>query len=121
MLNMVPKFPLQQLREHVIEQLTEAVITCSNQCQTFAGGTLEHLFVPLLKMCDTLLLMGAMDHDHLKMLLTIIHSRFVASKLPDDPKVQEIRNHIGEGLLQMKLNVSIECLHNTSLKNSVLN
>ena len=108
MLNQVPEFPLDSLREHVIKQLKEAVITCSSQCQTFAGGTIEHLFVPLLKMCDTLLVMGAMDKEHLKNLLTIIHSRFVQTKLPNDPKVKKLINDLGDGnyLLSMKLNVS---------------
>lgn len=107
MMNKVPEFPLEQLRAHVINQLTEAVITCSN-CQTIASGTLEHLFVPLLKMCDTLLVMGAMDSDHLVMLLTIIHSRFTGNKVKENPKIQELRNQIGDGLLMMKLNERIK-------------
>ena len=110
MLNKVPEFPLEQLRAHVIKQLTDAVTTCRTNCHTLAGGTVEHLFVPLLKMCDTLLVMGAMDSQHLVMLLTIISSRITAGKvdLTLHPEITELRSKVGDGLLTMKLNERIK-------------
>ena len=77
----VPGFPLNLLKHHVINNLTEAVCSQTSQLKTYAGGTQEHLFVPLLKVCDKLLLMQIFDDEDLERLLTIIHSRYLGSKV----------------------------------------
>ena len=45
----VPAFPLDLLKHHVIENLIEAVTSQTSITKNYAGGTQEHLFVPLLK------------------------------------------------------------------------
>ena len=101
----VPAFPLNLLKHHVIDNLTEAVCSQTSQTRTYAGGTQEHLFVPLLRVCDKLLLMQIFDDEDLERLLTIIHSRYLGSKVEG---YEELKYRVGEGLLQMKLNESIK-------------
>ena len=101
----VPAFPLDLLKHHVIENLIEAVTSQTSICKNYAGGTQEHLFVPLLKVCDKLLLMQIFDDEDLEKLLTIIHSRYLGSKVDGH---EELKYRVGEGLLQMKLCESIK-------------
>ena len=101
----VPAFPLDLLKHHVIENLINAVSSQTSPYKMYAGGSQEHLFVPLLKVCDKLLLMQIFDDEDLEKLLTIIHSRYLGSKVEG---YEELKYRVGEGLLQMRLCESIK-------------
>ncbi|XP_064602338.1 ryanodine receptor 2-like [Liolophura sinensis] len=69
---LAPVFPVAQLKRHVMKSLTEAVSKGAAHIRDPIGGSNANLFVPLLKVCDNLLVMGLLDDDDLYHLLCLI-------------------------------------------------
>ncbi|XP_041469245.1 ryanodine receptor 2-like isoform X1 [Lytechinus variegatus] len=67
-----PSFNLKVLKQHVITSLGEAVAHGVSHCRDPIGGNYNNLFVPLLQLCDALLVIGEFDDDDLKSLLILI-------------------------------------------------
>ncbi|XP_071161899.1 ryanodine receptor-like [Mytilus edulis] len=99
-----PYFPVETLKTYVMQNLREAVIKGAAHIRDPIGGSNANLFVPLLKVCDKLLVMGRFsDGDLLKLLILINPQVF------DDNKESGSR----VGLLHMKLEdaVKLEVCH----------
>ncbi|XP_077528941.1 ryanodine receptor isoform X3 [Haemaphysalis longicornis] len=67
-----PYFPVDALKQFVIEALAEAVKRDSRPNRDPIGGSNENLFVPLLKLADKLLLVGLLDNTDLQWLLYLL-------------------------------------------------
>ncbi|KAL1472514.1 hypothetical protein MTO96_039268, partial [Rhipicephalus appendiculatus] len=76
-----PYFPVDALKQFVIEALADAVKKDSRPNRDPIGGSNENLFVPLLKLADKLLLVGLMNDDDLQWLLYLLDpSTFLPGK-----------------------------------------
>lgn len=69
----LPAFPLDIVRETVMEALSEAVFVNQVHNRDPIGGSNEDLFVPLIKILDKLLLVGALSDEDIENLLVMIH------------------------------------------------
>ncbi|XP_071962240.1 ryanodine receptor 2-like isoform X3 [Antedon mediterranea] len=96
-----PQFNRSLLKKHVIQCLTESVSHGTAQSRDPIGGSYNNLFVPLLRLCDGLLVMGEIDDDDLKQLLILIDPTTF-----DDSYMQGVSTHIG--LLQMHLDEPVK-------------
>ncbi|CAN7995814.1 unnamed protein product [Ixodes hexagonus] len=67
-----PYFPVDALKQFVIEALADAVKKDSRPNRDPIGGSNENLFVPLLKLADKLLLVGLLDDEDLQWLLYLL-------------------------------------------------
>ncbi|XP_033625850.1 ryanodine receptor 2-like [Asterias rubens] len=96
-----PTFQLDSLKKHVINLLTQAVAHGVSSCRDPIGGSYNDLFVPLLRLCDKLLVIGEFDDEDLKQLLILI-----------DPTTfdENYKKGISEavGLLQMQLDEPVK-------------
>ncbi|XP_078000970.1 ryanodine receptor 2-like [Glandiceps talaboti] len=92
----MPRFGLNMLKSHVIDSLSLAVSQGKAAGRDPIGGSYEMLFVPLLKLCDRLLVMGIFDDEDLKKLLILIDPTTF-----DDSYIKGVSSNIG--LLQMYL------------------
>ncbi|XP_069964749.1 ryanodine receptor isoform X13 [Bactrocera oleae] len=93
-----PKFPLEVVREFVMEALKEAVEVNQVHNRDPIGWTNENLFLPLLKLTDRLLLVGVLTDVDVQKLLIMI-----------DPETWDItfekdgKDEHRKGLLTMKM------------------
>ena len=69
----LPAFPLDVVREVVIEALDMAAEVNQLHNRDPIGGSNEDLFVPLIKILDKLLLCGALGNEDIEHLLVLIH------------------------------------------------
>ncbi|XP_070401457.1 ryanodine receptor 2 isoform X2 [Nothobranchius furzeri] len=112
-----PEFPLDVLKVKTIEMLTEAVQEGSMHVRDPIGGSIEFLFVPLIKLFYTMLIMGIFQNGDLKNILRLIEPSVFAERKDTQNEIHrkveflkkletgedEERNLPKEGLLQMKL------------------
>ncbi|XP_033127881.1 ryanodine receptor 2-like [Anneissia japonica] len=96
-----PPFNRLLLKGHIIQCLTESVSHGVSQSRDPIGGSYNNLFVPLLRLCDCLLVMGEIDDEDLKQLLILIDPTTF-----DDTYVSGVSTHIG--LLQMHLDEPVK-------------
>ncbi|KAM3591914.1 uncharacterized protein V6R79_009433 [Siganus canaliculatus] len=113
-----PEFPLDILKIKTIEMLTEAVREGSRHVRDPIGGSIEFLFVPLIKLFYTMLIMGVFQTGHLKNILRLIEPSVFSDQQEGQESMEKEatmlqesegrekdggRNMPKEGLLQMKL------------------
>ncbi|XP_076313816.1 ryanodine receptor-like isoform X3 [Tachypleus tridentatus] len=67
-----PYFPVNDLKQFVMEALDDAVRKGNRPNRDPIGGSNENLFVPLLKLADKLLLVGLLDDQDLEWLLVLL-------------------------------------------------
>lgn len=67
-----PVFPVQRLKQFLMEALDDAVRKSNRPMRDAIGGSNEQLFVPLIKLIDKLLLIGCIDDNDLEWLLRLI-------------------------------------------------
>ncbi|XP_078674597.1 ryanodine receptor 2-like isoform X8 [Branchiostoma floridae x Branchiostoma belcheri] len=89
-----PPYDLIELKKYVLEELTAAV-HAGVHCRDPPGGSMENLFVPSLKLVDKLFLIGILNDDEKRLILSLIHpgvfdENYASGTVPD-------------GLLQMGL------------------
>ena len=70
---MTPAFPLDIVRDIVMESLKQAVLVNQVHNRDPIGGSNQDLFVPLLKVLDKLLMAGALTNQDVESLLIMIH------------------------------------------------
>ncbi|CAG0880143.1 unnamed protein product [Darwinula stevensoni] len=67
-----PYIEVEELREFVMEALEDAVVRNQVHTRDPIGGSNENLFVPLLKLCDKLLLIGELREEDIIQILIMI-------------------------------------------------
>ena len=67
-----PQIPLVILKEKAISMLTEAVQGGGVHIRDPVGGKVEYQFVPILKLIGTLLIMGVLTSDEVRLILLLI-------------------------------------------------
>nr|AXA98483.1 Ryanodine receptor [Sesamia inferens] len=93
-----PYFPLEVVREFVMQALAEAVETNQVHNRDPVGGSNENLFLPLIKLVDRLLLVGMMRDEDVEKLLIMINPETW------DPSFdREGKDEHRKGLLHMKM------------------
>ncbi|XP_055878934.1 ryanodine receptor 2-like isoform X5 [Biomphalaria glabrata] len=90
-----PYFNVDRLKAYNMQALSAAVEKGAAHVRDSIGGSNTNLFVPLLKICDNLLVMGLLNDDDLQHLLCLIEPAVF-----DD---SGFRNLGKKGLLQMEL------------------
>ncbi|KAK3736855.1 hypothetical protein RRG08_000604 [Elysia crispata] len=90
-----PYFPMEKLKSFIMQALTQAVEKGAAHVRDPVGGSNTNLFVPLLKLADTLLVMGLLDDDDLNHLLCLIEPVVFDDNHSKNPTVK--------GLLKMDL------------------
>lgn len=68
-----PYFPLEIVRDYIMQAVSEAVETNQVHNRDPIGGSNENLFLPLLKLTDRLLLVGMIRDEDIEKLLIMIH------------------------------------------------
>lgn len=68
-----PYFPLEIVRDYVMQAISEAVETNQVHNRDPIGGSNENLFLPLLKLLDRLLLVNMIRNEDVEKLLIMIH------------------------------------------------
>ncbi|XP_041952430.1 ryanodine receptor 3 isoform X1 [Alosa sapidissima] len=67
-----PQIPLAKLKAKAISMLTEAVHGGGVHIRDPVGGSVEYQFVPIIKLISTLLIMGALTSDEVRLVLLLI-------------------------------------------------
>ncbi|XP_074541835.1 ryanodine receptor 3 isoform X2 [Halichoeres trimaculatus] len=67
-----PQIPLGILKEKAISMITEAVQGGGTHIRDPVGGSLEYQFVPILKLIGTLLIMGVLTSEEVRLILLLI-------------------------------------------------
>ncbi|KAM3861482.1 ryanodine receptor 3 [Diretmus argenteus] len=67
-----PQMPLGILKEKAISMLTEAVQGGGAHIRDPVGGSVEYQFVPILKLIGTLLIMGVLSSDEVRLILLLV-------------------------------------------------
>ncbi|XP_047657475.1 ryanodine receptor 3 isoform X4 [Tachysurus fulvidraco] len=67
-----PQIPLGILKEKAISMLTEAVQGGGAHIRDPVGGSVEYQFVPILKLIATLLIMGSLSSEEVRIILLLI-------------------------------------------------
>ncbi|XP_034756953.1 ryanodine receptor 3 isoform X5 [Etheostoma cragini] len=67
-----PQIPLGILKEKAISMLTEAVQGGGTHIRDPVGGSVEYQFVPILKLIGTLLIIGVLTSDEVRLILLLI-------------------------------------------------
>ncbi|XP_050357860.1 ryanodine receptor isoform X7 [Nymphalis io] len=93
-----PYFPLEVVREFVMQALAEAVETNQVHNRDPVGGSNENLFLPLIKLVDRLLLVGMMRDEDVEKLLIMINP-----ETWDPTFDKEGKDEHRKGLLHMKM------------------
>lgn len=95
-----PYFPMDKLKSFVMRSLTTAMEKGAAHVRDPIGGSNANLFVPLVKVCNNLLVMGLLDDDDLHHLLCLL--------APTVFDYEHLRNPSGLGLLSMKLDEPVK-------------
>uniref|UniRef100_A0A669DCL0 Ryanodine receptor 3 n=1 Tax=Oreochromis niloticus TaxID=8128 RepID=A0A669DCL0_ORENI len=86
-----PQIPLGILKEKAISMLTEAVQGGGTHIRDPVGGSLEYQFVPILKLIGTLLIMGVLTSDEVRLILLLIDPNvFGETKEGEEVKGDEV-------------------------------
>ncbi|KAK6622641.1 hypothetical protein RUM43_008483 [Polyplax serrata] len=93
-----PSFPLDVVRDFVMQALEEAVQDNQVHNRDPIGGSNENLFLPLLKLVDKLLLVEVLRDEDLKKLLIMMDP-----ETWDETFAKEGKDEHRKGLLQMKM------------------
>ncbi|XP_020570403.2 ryanodine receptor 3 isoform X4 [Oryzias latipes] len=67
-----PQIPLGILKEKAITMLSEAVQGGGSHIRDPVGGSLEYQFVPILKLIGTLLIMGVLTSEEVRLILLLV-------------------------------------------------
>lgn len=67
-----PQIPLGILKEKAISMLTEAVQGGGTHIRDPVGGSVQYQFVPILKLIGTLLIMGVLTSEEVRLILLLI-------------------------------------------------
>lgn len=67
-----PEIPLGILKEKAISMLTEAVQGGGTHIRDPVGGSVEYQFVPILKLIATLLIMGSLSSEEVRIVLLLV-------------------------------------------------
>ncbi|XP_075893569.1 ryanodine receptor 3 isoform X4 [Nelusetta ayraudi] len=67
-----PQIPLAALKDKAISMLTEAVQGGGTHIRDPVGGSLEFQFVPILKLIGTLLIMGVLTSEEVRLILLLV-------------------------------------------------
>nr|KAG5704413.1 hypothetical protein BaRGS_024268 [Batillaria attramentaria] len=95
-----PYFPMDKLKSFVMRSLTKAMEKGAAHIRDPIGGSNANLFVPLMKVCNNLLVMGLLDDDDLHHLLCLL--------APNVFDQEHLRNPSGFGLVSMKLDEPVK-------------
>lgn len=102
-----PEIPLDLLKNLTVEMLTAGVLAVSQAARDPAGGDVEHLLVPLLKLLYNLLVMGIVGDEVLRLIDTNIFSSNAETLEEKEETIDEQEtkqnDFLKQGLLQMKL------------------
>ncbi|XP_041448917.1 ryanodine receptor isoform X10 [Drosophila obscura] len=93
-----PKFPLEVVRQFVMEALKEAVEINQVHNRDPIGWTNENLFLPLIKLTDRLLLVGVLTDEDVQRLLVMVDPETWDAKFEKEGKDEHRK-----GLLTMKM------------------
>ncbi|XP_023168844.1 ryanodine receptor isoform X8 [Drosophila hydei] len=93
-----PKFPLEVVREFVMEALKDAVEINQVHNRDPIGWTNENLFLPLIKLTDRLLLVGVLTDEDVQKLLVMVDP-----ETWDATFAREGKDEHRKGLLTMKM------------------
>ncbi|KAH9493479.1 Ryanodine receptor 2 [Dermatophagoides farinae] len=97
-----PFFPVNVLKQFVMEALDDAVKKGNRPNRDPIGGSNENLFVPLIKLADKLLLIGCIDDMDLERILILIDPETF------DPDYDFNANPRMKGLIQMSLDEGVQ-------------
>lgn len=67
-----PQIPLAALKDKAISMLTEAVQGGGTHIRDPVGGSLQFQFVPILKLIGTLLIMGVLTSEEVRLILLLV-------------------------------------------------
>lgn len=85
-----PQLPLLTLKEKAISMLTEAVQGGGTHIRDPVGGSVEFQFVPILKLIGTLLIMGVLTSEEVRLILLLIDPNvFGEAKEGEEGKADE--------------------------------
>uniref|UniRef100_A0A3B5AHK0 Ryanodine receptor 3 n=1 Tax=Stegastes partitus TaxID=144197 RepID=A0A3B5AHK0_9TELE len=86
-----PQIPLGILKEKAISMLTEAVQGGGIHIRDPVGGSVEYQFVPILKLIGTLLIMGVLTSEEVRLILLLIDPNvFGETKEDEEVKGDEV-------------------------------
>uniref|UniRef100_A0A3Q1FT48 Ryanodine receptor 3-like n=1 Tax=Acanthochromis polyacanthus TaxID=80966 RepID=A0A3Q1FT48_9TELE len=86
-----PQIPLGILKEKAISMLTEAVQGGGIHIRDPVGGSVEYQFVPILKLIGTLLIMGVLTSEEVRLILLLIDPNvFGEAKENEEVKGDEV-------------------------------
>lgn len=86
-----PQIPLGSLKEKAISMLTEAVQGGGLHIRDPVGGSVEYQFVPILKLIGTLLIMGVLTSEEVRLILLLIDPNvFGETKEGEEAKGDEV-------------------------------
>ncbi|BFZ07812.1 hypothetical protein BsWGS_10847 [Bradybaena similaris] len=95
-----PFFSMEKLKSFTMQALACAVEKGASHVRDPIGGSNTNLFVPLLKVCDNLLVMGLLDDDDLHRLLCLIEPSVFDDMAAKHPAAK--------GLLKMQLEEAVK-------------
>uniref|UniRef100_A0A7N8XJ13 Ryanodine receptor 3 n=1 Tax=Mastacembelus armatus TaxID=205130 RepID=A0A7N8XJ13_9TELE len=86
-----PQIPLGILKEKAISMLTEAVQGGGTHIRDPVGGSVEYQFVPILKLIGTLLIMGVLTSEEVRLILLLVDPNvFGDAKEGEEVKANEV-------------------------------
>ncbi|XP_067310941.1 ryanodine receptor 3 isoform X2 [Pseudorasbora parva] len=92
-----PEIPLEVLKEKAILMLTEAVQGGGDHIRDPVGGSVEHQFVPLLRLIGTLLTMGVLSSQDVHKILLLIQADVFGERKEDGLK-EGVKKGLKEGM-----------------------
>ena len=124
-----PEIPLDILKNLTLDMLTAGVQAVSQSVRDPAGGNVELLLVPLLRLLYSLLVMGVFGDEDLGKVLRLMDPSMFSIKQEDDATDDEQEANGGDkeheamkqGLLQMKLPeaVKLEVNHSANFNSGI--
>uniref|UniRef100_A0A4W5KMW2 Ryanodine receptor 3 n=1 Tax=Hucho hucho TaxID=62062 RepID=A0A4W5KMW2_9TELE len=90
-----PQIPLGILKEKAISMLTEAVQGGGSHIRDPVGGSVEYQFVPILKLIGTLLIMGVLTSEEVRLILLLIDPNVFGEPEDEEAKVEEVEAAAG--------------------------
>ncbi|KAJ0060966.1 hypothetical protein NL108_003272, partial [Boleophthalmus pectinirostris] len=85
-----PQIPLGILKEKAISMLTEAVQGGGTHIRDPVGGSVEYQFVPILKLIGTLLIMGVLTSEEVRLILLLIDPNVFGESKEEEAKGEEV-------------------------------
>ncbi|KAM9420371.1 ryanodine receptor 3-like [Salvelinus alpinus] len=92
-----PQIPLGILKKKAISMLTEAVQGGGSHIRDPVGGSVEYQFVPILKLIGTLLIMGVLTSEEVRLILLLIDPNVFGEPEDEEAKVEEVEAAAGGG------------------------